>query len=56
MLKGFDILFSCRGQQLAQQMQATNPELVEQLRRQMGGPGGPNPFDPSSDSEPKDPQ
>ncbi|CAG4988781.1 small glutamine-rich tetratricopeptide repeat-containing protein alpha-like [Colias croceus] len=32
------------GQALAQQMQAANPELVEQLRRQMhppGGPGGP---------------
>lgn len=28
------------GQQLAQQMQASNPELVEQLRRQMMGPGG----------------
>ena len=25
------------GQQLAQQMQQSNPELVEQLRRQMGG-------------------
>lgn len=44
------------GQQLAHQMQATNPELVEQLRRQMGGPGGPNPFDPSSEPESKDPQ
>ncbi|XP_046438466.1 small glutamine-rich tetratricopeptide repeat-containing protein beta-like [Daphnia pulex] len=45
------------GQQLAHQMQATNPELVEQLRRQMGGPGGgPNPFDPSSEPEAKDPQ
>jgi len=32
------------GQQLAQQMQASNPELVEQLRRQMmgGNPPGPN--------------
>merc|ERR1712098_363605 len=27
------------GQQLAQQMQQSNPELVEQLRRQMGGQG-----------------
>ena len=27
------------GQQLAQQMQQSNPELVEQLRRQMGGGG-----------------
>jgi len=32
------------GQQLAQQMQQTNPELVDQLRRQMGG--GPGPFPP----------
>jgi len=31
------------GQRLAEQMQASNPELVEQLRNQMGGPpGGPN--------------
>jgi hypothetical protein len=50
------MFFSCSGQQLAHQMQATNPELVEQLRRQMGGPGGPNPFDPSSEPESKDPQ
>ncbi len=35
------------GQQLAQQMQATNPDLVEQLRRQMGGGGGDQP-DPSN--------
>jgi len=27
------------GQRLAEQMQQQNPELVEQLRRQMGGPG-----------------
>jgi len=27
------------GQRLAEQMQQSNPELVEQLRRQMGGPG-----------------
>jgi hypothetical protein len=35
---------------MAQQMVQTNPELVEQLRRQMGGgfpPGGPPP--PPSD-------
>jgi len=31
------------GQQLAQQMQQSNPELVEQLRRQMGGGQGPFP-------------
>lgn len=37
-------------------MQATNPELVEQLRRQMGGGAGGGPFDPSSEAEPKDPQ
>jgi len=30
------------GQQLAQQMQSANPELIETLRRQMGG----NPNDP----------
>jgi hypothetical protein len=35
------------GQQLAQQMQAQNPELVEQLRRQMGG--GPGSNDPGSE-------
>jgi len=34
------------GQQLAQQMQQSNPELVEQLRRQMGGGGGPGGFPP----------
>ncbi|XP_015122833.1 small glutamine-rich tetratricopeptide repeat-containing protein alpha [Diachasma alloeum] len=32
------------GQQLAQQMQTANPELIESLRRQMGG--GPNDPDP----------
>jgi len=31
------------GQQLAQQMQQSNPELVDQLRRQMGGGQGPFP-------------
>lgn len=55
-LKSVDIvigssLYSCtlaymhkyfRGQQLAQQMQNANPELIESLRRQMGG----NPNDP----------
>lgn len=52
-----DTIFLFSGQQLAHQMQATNPELVEQLRRQMGGPGGgPNPFDPSAEPESKDPQ
>lgn len=43
------------GQQLAQQMQASNPELVEQLRRQMGGPGGPGeggPFPPPPGNPP----
>merc|ERR1740131_879020 len=39
------------GQQLAQQMQASNPDLVEQLRRQMGGPGGP-PFPPQDGNPP----
>lgn len=42
------------GQQLAQQMQASNPDLVEQLRRQMqGGPGGPGgPFPPPEGGQP----
>jgi len=40
------------GQQLAQQMQAQNPELVEQLRRQMGG--GPGSGEPGQD--PNNPQ
>lgn len=39
------------GQQLAQQMQASNPELVEQLRRQMMGPGG-NPPGPNDQPPP----
>lgn len=38
------------GQQLAQQMQQSNPELVEQLRRQMGG--GPN-FPPPPGNPPQ---
>lgn len=42
---GLDSLLQV-GQQLAQQMQATNPDLVEQLRRQMGGGGADQP-DPS---------
>ena len=29
------------GQRLAEQMQQSNPDLVEQLRRQMGGPPPP---------------
>jgi len=37
------------GQQLAQQMQQSNPELVEQLRRQMGGQG---PFPPPGGNPP----
>jgi len=44
---GWKIGNSC--QQLAQQMQAQNPELVEQLRRQMGGGGGPGSSDPGSE-------
>merc|ERR1712226_1659445 len=36
------------GQRLAEQMQQSNPELVDQLRRQMGGPGGP----PDEDQNP----
>jgi len=42
------------GQQLAQQMQASNPELVEQLRRQMGGQGPPGqgPFPPPPGNPP----
>ena len=47
------VLISClffRGQRLAEQMQTQNPDLVEQLRRQMGpGPGDNNdPPPPSS--------
>jgi small glutamine-rich tetratricopeptide repeat-containing protein alpha len=41
------------GQQLAQQMQQSNPELVEQLRRQMGGGGGPGPFPPPPGNPPQ---
>jgi len=51
---GLDSLLQV-GQQLAQQMQATNPELVDQLRRQMGGQGGGAP-DSSGPEPPKDPQ
>merc|ERR1711881_391683 len=36
------------GQRLAEQMQQSNPELVEQLRQQMGGPGNP----PDDDQNP----
>merc|ERR1719350_1930568 len=39
------------GQQLAQQMQQSNPELVEQLRRQMGG--GQGPFPPPGGNPPQ---
>lgn len=42
------------GQQLAQQMQQQNPELVNQLRSQMGRP--PNPDDPSADQPPPGPE
>lgn len=38
---GLDALLQA-GQQLASQMQAANPELVEQLRRQMNNPNDPN--------------
>lgn len=49
------IYFLFRGQQLAQQMQAANPELVEELRRQMvaGGLGGNS---EETQPEPKDPK
>ncbi|XP_023346944.1 small glutamine-rich tetratricopeptide repeat-containing protein alpha [Eurytemora carolleeae] len=40
------------GQQLAQQMQASNPELVEQLRRQMMGGPGANPPGPNNQPPP----
>jgi len=40
------------GQQLAQQMQASNPDLVEQLRRQMQGGGGGGPFPPPEGGNP----
>ncbi|XP_065306932.1 small glutamine-rich tetratricopeptide repeat-containing protein beta-like isoform X1 [Dermacentor albipictus] len=41
---GLDALLQA-GQQLASQMQAANPELVEQLRRQMNNPSNRNPSD-----------
>jgi len=41
------------GQQLAQQMQQSNPELVEQLRRQMGGGGPGFPPPPPGGSDPQ---
>lgn len=44
------------GQQLAQQMQEANPELVEQLRRQMGAGGLGGNRDGSSEPESKDPK
>ena len=45
------LFFVCfRGQQLAQQMQQQNPELVEQLRSQMGRP--PTGENPSSQQPP----
>lgn len=51
---GLDSLLQV-GQQLAQQMQASNPELVDQLRRQMGGAGGaPDPSEGSGPEPPKD--
>lgn len=40
------------GQQLARQMQDSNPELVEQLRRQMGGAGQGPPFPPPPGGNP----
>lgn len=51
---GLDSLLQV-GQQLAQQMQAANPELVEELRRQMvaGGLGGNS---EETQPEPKDPK
>lgn len=49
-----------RGQQLAQQMQTANPELVSQLREQMGRPGSNPPgendgSDPSGEQQPPKP-
>ncbi|WAR23328.1 SGTB-like protein, partial [Mya arenaria] len=45
------------GQQLAQQMQSQNPELVNQLREQMGRPPNPpgNDQDPNNDQQPPPP-
>lgn len=40
------------GQRLAEQMQQSNPELVEQLRQQMGGPAPPE--DPSKNDKKED--
>lgn len=39
------------GQQLAAHMQQANPDLVEQLRSQMGGPNPPNPPQPPKDAK-----
>jgi hypothetical protein len=40
-------IFVFRGQRLAEQMQQSNPDLVDQLRRQMGtGPDGEPPGPP----------
>ena len=47
--KPYDFVLYFRGQRLAEQMQNQNPELVEQLRRQMGpGPGDNNGPPPDS--------
>ena len=41
-------IFSFRGQQLAQQMETANPDLIDSLRRQMGGnPNDPDPPQPN---------
>lgn len=41
MPKLIELHFISSGQRLAEQMQQQNPELVDQLRRQMGGGQGP---------------
>lgn len=42
------------GQRLAEQMQSSNPELVDQLRRQMGGPPGGPGDNPEGENDKKD--
>lgn len=49
LLKNF---YLSSGQQIAAQMQAANPDLVEQLRQQMGG--APNPNQPPNSQDPRE--
>lgn len=55
MLLLFRCVFWCR-RQLAQQMLAANPELVEQFVRLMESGAGGGPINPETESESKGPQ